>query len=42
VLAHYAGAPAIEWGANAAEASVLRIDFSVEHGIRVEPRPLAG
>jgi DNA repair exonuclease SbcCD nuclease subunit len=42
VLAHYAGAPAIEWGTSDAAASVLRIDFSVEHGIRVEPRPLAG
>jgi hypothetical protein len=42
VLAHYAGAPAIEWGTTDAAASVLRIDFSLEHGIRVEPRLLAG
>jgi DNA repair protein SbcD/Mre11 len=41
VLAHYAGAPVVEWGADAASASVLRIDFSVEHGISVEARPLA-
>lgn len=42
VTAHYAGSPLIEWGAGDPEGSVLRIDFSVEQGIRVEPRPLAG
>jgi hypothetical protein len=30
VTAYYAGAP----------GTVLRIDFSIEDGIRVEPRPL--
>jgi len=34
VTAYYAGAPT--------EGSVLRIDFSDEHGVRVQPRPLDG
>ena len=42
VIAHYAGAPAGEWVDGHPEGSVLRIDLSVEHGIRVEPRPLGG
>ena len=42
VTAHYAGAPVIEWSPREPDGSVLRIDFSVEHGIRVEPRSLAG
>jgi DNA repair exonuclease SbcCD nuclease subunit len=40
VAAHYAGAPAGEWGDGHSEGMVLRIDFSAEHGIRVRPRPL--
>jgi DNA repair exonuclease SbcCD nuclease subunit len=40
VAAHYAGAPASEWSDGHLEGSVLRIDFSVDQGIRVEPRPL--
>jgi len=42
VTAHYAGAPVMDWGPREPDGSVLRIDFSVEHGIRVEPRELAG
>jgi DNA repair exonuclease SbcCD nuclease subunit len=38
VAAHYAGAPVI--GSRAGDGAVLRIDFSMEHGTRVEPRPL--
>jgi DNA repair exonuclease SbcCD nuclease subunit len=33
-------APLREWGDGAAEGTVLRVDFSVERGVRVEPRPL--
>jgi DNA repair exonuclease SbcCD nuclease subunit len=40
VVAHYAGVPASEWIDGHPEGFVLRIDLSVEHGIRVEPRPL--
>jgi exonuclease SbcD len=40
VAAHYAGAPASEWVDGHPEGIVLRIDFSVEDEIRVEPRPL--
>ena len=36
VAAHYAGTPVGDSG----DGTVLRIDFSAEHGIRVEPRPL--
>jgi DNA repair exonuclease SbcCD nuclease subunit len=41
VVAYYAGAPAAEGGGPHADGSVLRVDFSEEHGVRVEPRPLA-
>src|SRR5256885_1302129 len=40
VTACYAGAPAIEWAGAGPEGAVLRIDFSVEAGIRVESRRL--
>jgi len=40
VSACYAGAPAIEWAGANPDGAVLRIDFSVEAGIRVEPRRL--
>jgi DNA repair exonuclease SbcCD nuclease subunit len=40
VAAYYAGAPLIEWGSGHPASTVLRIDFSAEDGIRVEPRPL--
>src|SRR5439155_399920 len=40
VTACYAGAPAIEWVGASPEGAVLRIDFSVEAGIRVESRRL--
>jgi DNA repair protein SbcD/Mre11 len=35
VVAHYAGAPAVE-----GQTEVLRVDFSMDGGIRVAPRPL--
>jgi DNA repair exonuclease SbcCD nuclease subunit len=41
VAAWYAGAPAIEWGPGPPPGAVLRVDFSVDGGIRVEPRRLA-
>lgn len=42
VVAHYAGAPVTDWSSGVDPVgSVLRIDFSTEHGIRVEPRPLS-
>ncbi len=40
VAAYYAGAPLIEWGGGHPEGTVLRIDFSAEDGIRMQPRPL--
>jgi len=40
VAAHYAGAPWIEWRDADPVGTVLRVDFSLEHGTRVEPRPL--
>ena len=40
VAAHYAGAPAGEWVDGHLEGTVLRVDLSVEHGIRVRPRLL--
>ena len=40
VAAHYAGAPLMEWGSGHPAGTVLRIDFSADDGIRVEPRPL--
>ncbi len=40
VTACYAGAPAIEWADAHPEGAVLKIDFSVEAGIHVEPRRL--
>ena len=40
VAAYYAGAPLTEWGGGHPEGTVLRIDFSAEDGIRVQPRPL--
>ena len=40
VTAYYAGAPTIEWGGAHPAPSVLRIDLSMEHGVRVERRPL--
>jgi DNA repair exonuclease SbcCD nuclease subunit len=42
VAAYYAGAPMIEWGGGHPEGAVLRIDFSVDDGIRVESRSLEG
>lgn len=41
VAAHYAGAPMATWRDGSPDGAVLRIDFSEEDGIRVEPRPLA-
>ena len=41
VVAYYAGAPVTDWSDANPVGSVLRIDLSAEHGIRVEPRPLA-
>jgi len=40
VSAHYAGAPVIEWSGSEPGASVLHIDLSEQHGIRVEPRSI--
>jgi DNA repair exonuclease SbcCD nuclease subunit len=40
VAAYYAGALMIEWGGGHPEGAVLRINFSAEDGIRVEPRRL--
>jgi exonuclease SbcD len=40
VAAYYAGAPLMEWGGGHPEGTVLRIDFSADDGIRVQPRPL--
>lgn len=40
VTACYAGAPVQEWGDEQAPSSVLRIDFSVADGVRVQARPL--
>ena len=40
VTAHYSGAPLIEWSGAEPDGSVLRIDFSAQHGIRVMPRPI--
>ena len=40
VAAYYSGAPMIEWGGAQPEASVLHIDLSAQHGVRVEPRPI--
>ena len=40
VAAYYAGAPTIEWGGERPDATVLHVDFSVDAGVRVEPRPL--
>jgi DNA repair exonuclease SbcCD nuclease subunit len=40
VTAWYAGAPALDGGAGRPAGALLRVDFSVEDGIRVEPRPL--
>jgi exonuclease SbcD len=42
VAAWYAGAPALAWGGGPAPGSVLRVDFSVGGGIRVQPRSVAG
>lgn len=40
VTAYYPGAPATEWSDPAPDASVLRIDLSEAHGVRVVPRPI--
>jgi DNA repair exonuclease SbcCD nuclease subunit len=40
VVAYYAGAPVTDWSGADPVGSVLRIDLSTEHGIRVEPRPI--
>jgi DNA repair exonuclease SbcCD nuclease subunit len=40
VVAHYAGAPMLEWGDGHPEGTVLGVELSVERGVRVEPRPL--
>jgi DNA repair exonuclease SbcCD nuclease subunit len=39
VAAYYAGAPG-DWSGGSPAGTVLRIDFSIEDGIRVEPRPI--
>jgi DNA repair exonuclease SbcCD nuclease subunit len=40
VAAYYAGAPVLEWGDRHPSATVLRVDFSMHDGVRVQPRPL--
>ena len=40
VTAYYPGAPGPEYGGAGAEGSVLRIDLSVEDGVRVQPRSI--
>ncbi len=40
VAAYYAGAPAMESGDTHPTGSVLRVDLSTEHGVRVSSRPL--
>jgi len=40
VAAYYSGAPLIEWADAPSCGSVLRIDLSVQHGVRVTPRPI--
>jgi DNA repair exonuclease SbcCD nuclease subunit len=40
VTAHYAGAPTSDTADGRPDGGVLRIDFSMEYGIRVERRPL--
>ena len=40
VVACYAGAPVTDWGGRDQVGAVLRVDLSVEDGIRVAPRPL--
>ena len=40
VAAHYSGAPMIEWNGAHPDGSVLHIDLSEEHGVRVVPRPI--
>ena len=37
VAAYYAGAPIIDWVGERPDAVVLRIDCSVEDGVRVTP-----
>jgi DNA repair exonuclease SbcCD nuclease subunit len=41
VAAHYAGAPVPETGGSSTGGGVLRVDFGVDGGLRVEARPLA-
>ena len=42
VAAYFAGAPMAEWGGGGhPEGSVLRVDLSMDRGVRVEPRPIA-
>ena len=40
VTAYYSGAPIIEWSGGPPAASVLHVDLSEQHGVRVEPRPI--
>src|SRR5262245_24723420 len=40
VTAHYAGAPLFEGSDGPPDGTVLRVDFSVDGGVRVEPRAL--
>lgn len=40
VAAYYAGAPVMDWSGAHPDGAVLRIDFSVDDGIRVQPRVL--
>jgi DNA repair exonuclease SbcCD nuclease subunit len=40
VTAYYSGAPVIEWSETQPEGSVLRVELSEQHGVRVEPRPI--
>jgi hypothetical protein len=38
VAAHYSGAPMVDGSGPEPDNSVLRIDLSEEHGVRVTPR----
>jgi DNA repair exonuclease SbcCD nuclease subunit len=40
VAAYYSGAPVIEWRGAPPGGSALRVDFSEQHGVRVEARPV--
>lgn len=40
VAAYFSGAPTLEWDGPRPAGSVLRVDLSSEHGVRVDPRPI--